>query len=162
MTSSRWIRLALCTAAVGLVTALGACAQEAPPPNGRPFAGWVPTPPPTLEAYAACLRKSGVTVDRLVGMYVVTKSDPAVTSANGDCSSERKAHQQTITGVDHKIPDEDGYRFVTQVRSCLSGKATALPAEDEPVFVLGDDPQRVLAFDDCVEEIRARPTPSEF
>lgn len=153
---------------VALAGALTACTSEAEPPrqaapSTRPFPGWVPTPPPTLQAYATCLQRSKVTVTRLVGMYVVAKaSDDVLASANQSCASERQAHQQTITAKEFRIPDEDGYRFIAQVRSCLAGKSATVPAEDEPVILLEEHSRAGADFDECVEEIRARPTPTDF
>lgn len=132
--------------------------EAPPPPNAQPFAGWVPEPPGTLRAYADCLKASKVEVDRLVGMYVlVDRADPA--SADS-CAAQRKAHQDTITVKNFEIQDQDGYRFVTQVRQCLTGNLENIPAEDEPIFRTNGDARRVEAFDACVEEIRARPTPT--
>ena len=153
---------------VALTGALIGCTNEAEPPRQasrtpRPFAGWVPTPPPTLQTYAACLERSRVTVSRLVGMYVVAEANDAVlASANKSCAAERQAHQQTITAKDFQISNEDGYRFVTQVRSCLAGKSATVPAEDEPVLLLEEHSQAGADFYECVEEIRARPTPTDF
>ncbi|WP_433355405.1 hypothetical protein ACQPYV_33825 [Micromonospora saelicesensis] len=95
-------------------------------------------------------------------MHIIVAADAGGTllRAKDVCAAEREAHQQTIAVKDHIIPDEYGYSFVVGIRSCLAGKTTFVPPEEEAVLV--SEAGNLTAFDTCVEEIRARPTPSHF
>ncbi|MET7807190.1 hypothetical protein [Micromonospora chersina] len=150
----------------GALIILSACQHE-PPSNSTPtvapsFSGWIPEPSPTLLAYRDCLQRGGATVERVVGRYLLVPpaGREALATAEADCADEQRDHLRTITLEGHRYPDEAGYRFISQVRSCIASRHGRVPDESESVLVLeGHLPEDLEA---CLEEIRARPTPSVF
>jgi hypothetical protein len=150
-------------AAIVLSAALAGCtAQEAPQPTPS-FTGWVPRPATLLTEYANCLKDHAVTVDAVVGAFVLVPSaaQAALDAASPACEDNLdRYHATVLSNSSRVIPDQVTYTFIHQVRNCMITNFGITLHAEQTVLVMGRPITR-QQFDSCVEEIRAYPTPTD-